>query len=245
MAWNPGLDMQPLMSEQTSKSPKEIAKEIEIMIVTGKFKPGQKLKEIALAAQFDISRGPIREALRLLTAKTLVRYIPQKGVVVAEYSDDELLEIGLLHAGTLGVSVYLAARRASKEQLGKISGIAEKLQYLSDEKTSDIDAAIDILFELIAEINRISKSYWTTRLQVDLYSGFPHYIYFTPLQQEHGLEQAFVNWRDVTRAMEQRQATAAQTKVITMLKMTIRQALSVKEAARNKAVSTTPARERI
>ena len=51
-------------------------------ILDGRLKPGERLKEVPLAEQLGISRGPIREALRLLERDGLIELIPNRGAVV-------------------------------------------------------------------------------------------------------------------------------------------------------------------
>lgn len=59
-------------------------------IIDGTLKPGEKLEERSLAARFEVSRTPIREALRELGARGLVEIKPRSGVVVAQIGIDRL-----------------------------------------------------------------------------------------------------------------------------------------------------------
>jgi DNA-binding GntR family transcriptional regulator len=80
-------------------------------IESGKLPPGAALDERALAARFDVSRTPVREALQQLAARGLVRIAPRQGVVVSRLSVSKvrgMLEfIGELEA----LAAKLAARR--------------------------------------------------------------------------------------------------------------------------------------
>ena len=62
-------------------------------ICSGSFSPGQWLQEAELAAQLSVSRSPIREALRQLTAEGLVVEYPNKGVYVKEFTPRDIEEI--------------------------------------------------------------------------------------------------------------------------------------------------------
>ena len=53
-------------------------------IVTGNLAPGRKLSEPGLAATYGVSRGPVREALRILEGNGLVRIVTGKGATVAK-----------------------------------------------------------------------------------------------------------------------------------------------------------------
>ena len=62
-------------------------------IVSGKLPPGQKLEEMALAERFEVSRTPIREALRELHARGLIDLQPRKGGIVRSIGLDDLSDM--------------------------------------------------------------------------------------------------------------------------------------------------------
>jgi DNA-binding GntR family transcriptional regulator len=62
-------------------------------IIKGKIKPGERLDERDLAERFEVSRTPVREALRGLQERGLVEIMPRRGVVVATISLDRLQEL--------------------------------------------------------------------------------------------------------------------------------------------------------
>lgn len=86
---------------------------IEEMIVSGQLKPGARLDEAELAAQFKVSRTPVREALKALIATGLVEVRGRQGVTVATISIPILLEMFEMMAALEGLCAKLAARRAT------------------------------------------------------------------------------------------------------------------------------------
>ncbi len=78
---------------QGSSLPKLVQGEIERMILDGQLLPGAKLTESLLADQLGVSRGPVREAFRLLEEAGLVRTEKNRGVFVRDVPVDEALEI--------------------------------------------------------------------------------------------------------------------------------------------------------
>ena len=67
-------------------------------ILAGDFGLGERLVEARIARQLQISRGPVREALRQLRAEGLVREEPRRGVFVVDLTLDDVREIYELRA---------------------------------------------------------------------------------------------------------------------------------------------------
>ena len=60
----------------TQSLPEQIAARLSERIVSGTYTPGQRVMEQAVAEEFEVSRGPVREALRLLEKEGLVMILP-------------------------------------------------------------------------------------------------------------------------------------------------------------------------
>ena len=75
-----------------------VQQEIERAILAGEHAPGAKLNEAALAQQLGVSRGPVREAFRMLDEAGLVRTEKNRGVFVRDIPPEEAAEIYELRA---------------------------------------------------------------------------------------------------------------------------------------------------
>lgn len=84
--------------------------ELKAMIEGGKLKPGERLNEAILAERMGTSRGPIREAIRVLSGMGLVTPVANRGVFVREISVPEMIEIYDMRALIFG----FAAERATE-----------------------------------------------------------------------------------------------------------------------------------
>ena len=84
-------------------------------IVSGLFKPGQKLVEANLCEQLGVSRGSVRESLRRLEAEKLIRLVPNKGPFVADIDLAEAAQIYHVRAMLEGEACYLYASRADAQ----------------------------------------------------------------------------------------------------------------------------------
>jgi DNA-binding GntR family transcriptional regulator len=88
-----------------------IAEQLQQLIYSGEIAPGQRLNEAALALRMGTSRGPIREAIRVLTGIGLVVAVPNRGVFVREISVREMAEIYELRALLFGFAAQQACER--------------------------------------------------------------------------------------------------------------------------------------
>ncbi len=85
-------------------------------IVTGAHPPGSRLDETGIAARLNVSRTPVREALRQLASSGLVEWRPRQGATVARISLQEMVSLFEMMAEFEGVAGRLAARRMSDQE---------------------------------------------------------------------------------------------------------------------------------
>lgn len=83
---------------QTNSLTMAVQQEVERAILAGEYVPGSKLNEAALALKLGVSRGPVREAFRMLDEAGLVRTEKNRGVFVRDIPIDEAIEIFELRA---------------------------------------------------------------------------------------------------------------------------------------------------
>ena len=86
-----------------------VVEELKRLIESGQVKPGERLNEATLAGAMGTSRGPIREAIRVLSGMGLVTPVPNRGVFVRQVSIGEMMEIYEMRALVFGFAVERAA----------------------------------------------------------------------------------------------------------------------------------------
>jgi phosphonate utilization transcriptional regulator len=102
--------------------------EIERLIHSGELAPGDKLTEISLAERLGVSRGPVREAFRVLEEAGLVQLEKNRGVFVREVSLQEALEIFDLRAMMEAHVGATLAVRASAVQIQALQGLIDSME---------------------------------------------------------------------------------------------------------------------
>lgn len=101
-------------------TPLEISDAIEQEILNSEFEPGAKLDESSLSKRFGVSRTPIREALRELSARGLIKLIPNRGAFLVELSASSLIEMFEVMGELEGMCGRLAARRITPQQMEEL-----------------------------------------------------------------------------------------------------------------------------
>jgi DNA-binding GntR family transcriptional regulator len=120
------------MTSETTKAD-DIAILIEELIVSGELPPGAVLRQEQLSERFQVSRTPIREALRRLAALGLVSFEPNRGVRVRTVARDELREAFLVRAELESLATELAAPRMTDEAVAELDAAETKFRGLTHE----------------------------------------------------------------------------------------------------------------
>lgn len=132
--------------------PLQIAEHLCARIIEGKDPPGGRLREVELAASFDVSRATVREALRLLEQRGLVRILPQRGAHVTQLSAKELDDLFEVRASLLATGSRLVAERCTDSMAGSLRLMLERLR----QSAGDVNAYAPVSAELVHMIVHMS-----------------------------------------------------------------------------------------
>jgi DNA-binding GntR family transcriptional regulator len=156
---------------------KNIFEELKLSIMEGKYKPREHLMERALAAQFGVSRTPIREAFRRLEAIGMVQILPNQGARVADFSPEEIESLYLVRNHLEQLAVKLACNHMSSQDIKALIDINQDLIKASSR--SDIAGMIEENYRFHRTLSAISKNPFLINLIEVLRSRcFPCSYYF-------------------------------------------------------------------
>ncbi|MES2946876.1 MAG: phosphonate utilization associated transcriptional regulator [Pseudomonadota bacterium] len=113
---------------QSSSLTSVVQQEIERAILAGEYEPGSKLIEATLAEKMGVSRGPVREAFRMLEEAGLVRNEKNRGVFVRAIPMDEAIEIFDLRAAMDELVGRQLARNITPEQLRELKAMVDTME---------------------------------------------------------------------------------------------------------------------
>jgi DNA-binding GntR family transcriptional regulator len=116
------------------------------MIVTGEILPGERLDESSLASRFDVSRTPVREALRELGAMGLVGREPNRSAVVTQVTEGALHSMFEAMCELEAICARLSALRMSAQERRVLEGLHEGSSRLVEAGNEDDYASYNISF---------------------------------------------------------------------------------------------------
>ncbi len=151
VANSPNTDIELLRSHSLTSL---VQKEIERRILSGELVPGAKLNEGELAARFNVSRGPVREAFRALEAEGLVRTEKNRGVFVRQVSVAEADEIYEVRAGMDRLIGQLVAQSVAPTQLAELRELLKKMGQAAKSRNIGEYYPLNVRFhERLAELS--------------------------------------------------------------------------------------------
>ena len=113
---------------QSSSLTSVVQQEIERAILQGEYEPGSKLIEATLAEQMGVSRGPVREAFRMLEEAGLVRNEKNRGVFVRDIPMGEAVEIFDLRAAMDELVGRKLATCITTAQLKEVKALVDAME---------------------------------------------------------------------------------------------------------------------
>ncbi|SDY29892.1 DNA-binding transcriptional regulator, GntR family [Modestobacter sp. DSM 44400] len=145
----------------------QVLEELRDRIVDGGYAPGERLTEDRLAADFGVSRNPVREALRVMEAEGFVYQLPRRGVVVATPDETTMRDMFLVRRQWEGLAARLAAERAGRADV-------EGLWRLLDDGRRATEAGdLRLLAELNSALHRriieVGGNRWLVALSAPMY----------------------------------------------------------------------------
>ncbi|MDR6999818.1 GntR family transcriptional regulator [Neobacillus niacini] len=141
---------------------------IKDLILEGEFKTGDRLVERELAERLNISRTPIREALFRLESQGFVKTGPRKGVIVADISEKEIIEVFTILSSLEVLAAKLAVQKLDEETKSNIAAYIQKVEECLDNEAAFTD--------LHGEYNHLLYSAAKNSKLYEILSGLSDYI---------------------------------------------------------------------
>ena len=177
-----------------------ISQEIEESILSGQFKPRERLIEMDLILKFGVSRTVIREALKRLEAKGLIRTTPYRGAVVADLTVEEIEEIYFVRAELEKIAARLVLKNITPEEIKQLKKLSREVERHLRKKTHQM---IEADSEFHRAIFRACHNSYLYEM-IDFLRTKAHIVRFNAWSLPHRIEQSIIEHREIIKAIEDR-----------------------------------------
>lgn len=133
-------------------------RELRARILDGRLEPGTPLKERDLCADLHVSRTPIREALRRLSADGLAEIRPGRSIIVARFDSQEIEEIFELGIVLESFVAGLAAAKATPDDIARLAAILDDMQKAVDAAPARHAAYIQLDRDFHEHLSAIARN---------------------------------------------------------------------------------------
>jgi DNA-binding GntR family transcriptional regulator len=203
----------------------QLAATIRARILRGEIEVGSRLRQERLAAEFGVSRTPIREALRKLQASGIVEVQPNRGAIVRGATAREIREAYEVRAELEGLAAELATTRIDDEQLEELHAAqrlfvhsiaqlvaGEVADAGSEDANGEWTRANDVFHGVIQEAAANQRLAGIVR---DLHRAFPRGLTWAALSRSSRLlEQNVEEHHAILDAIEHRSAKEARRAMV-------------------------------
>lgn len=203
-----------------------VADRLRQLIYDGDLASGSFIDEPALCERLDISRTPLREALKVLTAEGLLRHEPRRGCFVYQITERDLDDIFPVIALLEGRCAYEAAQRVTQGDLRALEAQHERLRDCA--RSGDIAAYYEANHVIHEAIIELSDNRWLAQT-IDGLRKILRLSRLQSLQAEGRMEQSLSEHLAVFAALQAHDCDGAEAAMRTHL---LRQREALRELAR-------------
>ena len=187
----------------------DVAERLRQLIYTRRLEPGSWIDELKLAAEFGISRTPLREALKVLAVEGLVTMKVRRGAYVTEMSRDDVAQIYHLLALLESDAAGDVAEQASEAELAKLQQLHDRLQKLVRQR--DAFFAANEAFHMA--LLQIAGNRWRSQIVADLRKMMKLNRHHSLLKQGR-LADSLAEHRALMAALASRQRSQATARML-------------------------------
>lgn len=152
-----------------------VADRLRVAILNGELRPGEWLRQEKLAAEYNVSQMPIREALKELSAEGLVEHVPYRGMRVIEFSTADIADLYSCRSFIEGMAVRAAASSITDEELAELKRVLVRMKnYLQSESFAEYHDLNRRFHQLIVEASRRT---YLIRMLNQMWDAFPSMLW--------------------------------------------------------------------
>ena len=144
----------------------EVADRLRALIHNGDLAPGEWIDEKVICEKLGISRTPLREALKVLHAESLVELVPRRGCYVKTLDGEGLRELFPVMAALEGLCARLAVENCTPADLARLETMHADLEAAA--AAGDVDRYFEENHVFHRAVQELSRNRWLQRITGDL-----------------------------------------------------------------------------
>lgn len=185
--------------EDAESLSEQIVKYISEQIISGELVEGERIQELRIAKELDVSRGSVREALLLLERTHLIEIFPRRGAIVSEMSAQQVKALFDTNMMLLGHIVQRMSETWRAHEADQLQLLLEQL--LEHVKAGDIEKFYDGVFQYLAEQQDMVGNPYLMKFYKELLPSLRRSYFLTLNTSKRELQEAFALFKLVTDAI--------------------------------------------
>ncbi|AMW79643.1 GntR family transcriptional regulator [Acinetobacter sp. TGL-Y2] len=174
--------------EDVDSLSEQIAKHISEQIISGELVEGERIQELRIAKELDVSRGSVREALLLLARTHLIEIYPRRGAIVSEMSAQQVRSLFDTSALLLGQIVY---RMAETWRSYEAEALQQLMQQLIEQvKQANTEKFYDAVFQFLAQQQDMVSNPYLMKFYKELLPSIRRCYFLTLNTSKRELQEA-------------------------------------------------------
>jgi len=177
-----------------------VVQEIEAAILSGTLKPRERLVEMDLISRYGVSRTVIREALKRLEARGLIRSAPFRGATVADLTGEEIEELYFARAAIEKTAAGLVLDHIRPEEIQRLKTLLRELEGHLRRKTPQM---IEKDLDFHRAVYHTCRNRYLCEV-IDFLRTKAHIVGYNAWSLPQRIEQSILEHREILRAIKER-----------------------------------------
>lgn len=188
-----------MQQQEADSLSEQIAKHIGEQIIRGELVEGERIQELRIAAELDVSRGSVREALLILERTQLIEIYPRRGALVSEMSALQVRSLFDIAALFLGQIVHRMAETWRSHEAERIQLLLEQLDV--ETRQGNTEKFYDLIFQGMARQHEMVGNTYLMRYYQELLPSLRRSYFLTLNISRREIQESFDLFKLVTDAV--------------------------------------------
>lgn len=185
----------------------QIARHLGQQIITGKYRPGHKLRELEIARELDVSSNTVREAFHIVEKRHLVTIEPRRGAFVAEITPKQVSDLYDFMFMLFGELATRAAMHWRADDLNDFVALVARMG--EQQRAGDKPSFHATAFEFVNAALRFADNRYLEKALIDLLPELQRCSYIALQAETSEIDVSYALFQRIIDAMLRRDAAAA------------------------------------